>query len=117
MPNDTVITHAQTTEIIGDDKRVTGLDYTNRTTETSHHIELDGVFIQIGLVPNTAWLNDTIELTPHGEIVIDDHGKTRIPGIFAAGDATSVPYKQIVCAMGQGSVAALSAYDYTIRHG
>jgi len=117
LPNATVITHAQTTEITGDGKRVTGLDYTNRTTETSHHIELDGVFIQIGLVPNTAWLKDTIELTPHGEIVIDDHGKTSIPGIFAAGDATTVPYKQIVVAMGQGSVAALSAYDYTIRHG
>lgn len=117
LPNATVITHAQTTEITGDGKRVTGLDYTNRTTEESHHIELDGVFIQIGLVPNTAWLKDVIDLTEHGEIIIDDHGKTSVPGIFAAGDATTVPYKQIVVAMGQGSVAALSAYDYTIRHG
>lgn len=116
LPNATVITHAQTTEITGDGKRVTGLDYTNRTTEESHHIELDGVFIQIGLVPNTAWLKDVIDLTEHGEIIIDDHGKTSVPGIFAAGDATTVPYKQIVVAMGQGSVAALSAYDYTIRH-
>lgn len=116
LPNATVITHAQTTGITGDGKRVTGLDYTNRTTEESHHIDLDGVFIQIGLVPNTAWLKDVIDLTEHGEIIIDDHGKTSVPGIFAAGDATTVPYKQIVVAMGQGSVAALSAYDYTIRH-
>lgn len=115
LPNATVITNAQTSEIKGDGQRVTGLDYTDRATETSHSIDLDGVFIQIGLVPNTAWLKDTLELTQHGEIVIDDHGRTSVPGVFAAGDATTVPYKQIVVAMGQGSVAALSAYDYTIR--
>lgn len=115
LPNATVITNAQTTEIKGDGQRVTGLDYTDRASGDSHSIDLDGVFIQIGLVPNTAWLKGTIELTEHGEIVIDDHGRTSVPGVFAAGDATTVPYKQIVVAMGQGSVAALSAYDYTIR--
>lgn len=115
LDNVTIIPSAATTEITGDGDRMTGLDYTDRTSDTSHHLELDGVFIQIGLVPNTGWLKDTIELTEHGEIVIDDHGRTSVAGIFAAGDVTTVPYKQIVIAMGAGSTAALSAFDYIIR--
>lgn len=115
LSNTTVITSAATTEITGDANRMTGLTYVDRATDTSHHLQLDGVFIQIGLVPNTGWLQDAIELTEHGEIVIDDHGKTSVDGIFAAGDVTTVPYKQIVIAMGAGSTAALSAFDYIIR--
>lgn len=115
LENVTIVTSGQTTEIKGDDKRVTGLTYTDRQTDASQDISLDGVFIQIGLVPNTAWLKDSVDLTEHGEIIIDDHGRTSVPGVFAAGDATTVPYKQIVVAMGQGSTAALSAFDYLIR--
>lgn len=115
MPNVTVITSAQTTEIHGDGKRVNGLSYKDRNTGELHRVDLDGVFIQIGLVPNTEWLKGTIDLTKHGEIVVDDRGQTSIPGVFAAGDATTVPYKQIIIAAGQGATAALSAFDNLIR--
>lgn len=115
LDNATIITHAETTEITGDGKRVTGLNYKDRESKEMHEIALDGVFIQIGLLPNTGWLKDTIDLSEHGEILIDDHGRTSVEGVFAAGDVTTVPYKQIVVAMGQGSIAALSAYDYVIR--
>jgi len=94
---------------------VTGLQYTDRTTGDSHHVELAGVFIQIGLVPNTEWLADSVALSPYGEIEIDMRGQTSIPGIFAAGDATTVPYKQIIVAAGDGAKAALSAFDHLIR--
>ena len=90
--------------------------YRDRTTGTEHTVELEGVFVQIGLLPNTDWLRDSVELSPRGEIVIDDHGATSIPGIYAAGDCTTVPYKQIIVAMGEGSKAALSAFDYLIRN-
>ncbi|MES1154186.1 MAG: FAD-dependent oxidoreductase, partial [Rhodanobacter sp.] len=96
--------------------KVTGLRYKNRSDDTvQHHIALDGVFVQIGLLPNTEWLKGTLELSPRGEIVIDGRGQTSLPGVFAAGDATTVPYKQIVIAMGAGSTAALSAFDHLIR--
>lgn len=117
LPNVTVITQAETTEILGDDSKVTGLRYKDRSDDSMHDIELDGVFVQIGLLPNTEWLEDTVERNQFGEIVIDDRGATSIPGVFAAGDATTVPYKQIVIAAGQGSAAALSAFDYMIRSG
>lgn len=115
MPNVKVITMAQTTEVTGDGAKVTGLRYTDRNTEESHEVALDGVFVQIGLVPNNEWLGDVVKRSKHGEIEIDERGQTSIPGVFAAGDATTVPYKQIVIAAGQGATAALSAFDYLIR--
>lgn len=115
MGNVTIHTNAQTTEITGDGERVNGLIFKDRESGEEHTVELAGVFVQIGLVPNTDWLKDTVELSPHGEIVIDARGATSVPGIFAAGDATTVPYKQIIIAMGAGSTAALSAFDYIIR--
>jgi alkyl hydroperoxide reductase subunit F len=116
LPNVAVITNAQTTEVTGDGQRVDGLVYTDRGTGESKRVDLEGVFVQIGLLPNTEWLKGTIELTPRGEIVTDDKGHTSLPGVFAAGDATTEPYKQIVVAMGGGSTAALSAFDHLIRH-
>ena len=111
-----IITNAQTTEVTGDGEKVTGLDYTDRTSGESQSVALDGVFVQIGLVPNTEWLKDSgIALSQHGEIEIDAHAATNLPGVFAAGDCTTVPYKQIVIAMGEGSKAGLSAFDYLIR--
>ncbi len=115
LPNVTVITNAATTEITGTDK-VDGISYKDRETEEIHHIELEGVFVQIGLVPNTAWLGDTIERTKTGEIVVDKRGQTSIPGIFAAGDCTDSAYKQIVISMGSGATASLGAFDYLIRN-
>ena len=115
LPNVTVHVNAQTTEITGDGSKVNGLNYKDRATEEVHHVELEGVFVQIGLVPNTEFLKGTIELSKFGEIVVDAKGHTNVPGIFAAGDATTVPYKQIIIAAGEGSKAALSAFDYLIR--
>lgn len=115
MTNVTVITSAQTTEITGDGNKVNGLSYTSRHTNEQHHVQLEGVFIQIGLVPNTEWLEGSLELSRHGEIEIDARGQTSVPGVFAAGDATTVPYKQIVIAAGDGAKAALSAFDHLIR--
>jgi alkyl hydroperoxide reductase subunit F len=116
LPNVAVITNAQTTEVTGDGQRVNGLVYTDRGTGESKRVDLEGVFVQIGLLPNTEWLKGAIELTPRGEIVTDDKGHTSLAGVFAAGDATTEPYKQIVVAMGGGSTAALSAFDHLIRH-
>ena len=110
-----MITHAQTTEITGDSQKVNGLVYKDRATGELHKVELEGVFIQIGLVPNTDWLKGTIELSRHGEIVVDARGQTSLPGVFAAGDATTVPFKQIIIAAGDGAKAALSAFDHLIR--
>jgi len=115
LANVRIITHAQTTEITGDGKTVNGLVYQDRDGEQTQHIALDGVFVQIGLMPNTEWLKDSIALTRHGEIEVDAKGQTSLPGVFAAGDATTVPYKQIVIAAGEGAKAALSAFDYLIR--
>jgi len=115
LPNVTVHTRAQTTAITGDGQKVTGLDWTDRTSGASHHVELAGVFVQIGLVPNTEWLKGTLELSRHGEIVVDAKGRTSVPGIFAAGDVTTVPFKQIVIAAGDGAKAALGAFDHLMR--
>jgi alkyl hydroperoxide reductase subunit F len=115
LPNVTIIVSAQSTEVQGDGKRVTALVYQDREGGDSHRIELDGIFVQIGLLPNTDWLKGDLALSPRGEIVIDERGATSMPGVFAAGDATTVPYKQIVIAMGAGSTAALSAFDHLIR--
>jgi alkyl hydroperoxide reductase subunit F len=115
LGNVDVHTSAQTTAITGDGARVTGLDWTDRSTGRSQHLPLEGVFVQIGLVPNTEWLQGTVELSRFGEIVVDDHGATSIPGVFAAGDVTTTPYKQIVIAAGDGAKAALGAFDHLIR--
>ena len=115
LPNVVVITSAQTTEITGDGKKVNGLSYKERDSGELKHIELEGVFVQIGLVPNTEWLKGTVALSKHGEIEIDAKGQTSVPGVFAAGDVTTVPYKQIVIAVGEGAKAALSAFDHLIR--
>src|SRR5690554_7418537 len=115
LSNVRIIISAQTTEVLGDGKRVNGLVYRDRAGGDSHRVELEGVFVQIGLLPNTEWLRGSLELSPRGEIVVDDGGRTSLPGVFAAGDATTVPYKQIVIAMGEGAKAALSAFDHLIR--
>ncbi len=115
LPNVTVHTNAQTTEITGADGKVNGLKYKDRATNVEHLVPLEGVFVQIGLVPNTEWLKGTVELSKFGEIVVDSHGRTNLPGVFAAGDCTTVPFKQIVIAAGDGSKAALSAFDHLIR--
>ncbi|MDW2981900.1 MAG: alkyl hydroperoxide reductase subunit F [Rhodanobacter sp.] len=115
LPNVEVIVSAQSTEVLGDGQKVTGLVYKDRVDGMMHSLELEGIFVQIGLLPNTEWLKGTLELSPRGEIVIDARGQTSLPGVFAAGDATTVPYKQIVIAMGAGSTAALSAFDHLIR--
>jgi alkyl hydroperoxide reductase subunit F len=116
LPNVTIHVNAQTTEITGDGQKVDGLVYTDRASGQSQRVALSGVFVQIGLVPNTEFLKGTVELSRYGEIVIDERCATSVPGIFAAGDATTVPYKQIVIAAGEGAKAALSAFDHLIRH-
>lgn len=114
LPNVTVITSALSTEVTGTDK-VNGLSYTDRNTNASHHVELEGIFVQIGLLPNTDWLKGTVALSPRGEIEIDARGQTSVAGVFAAGDVTTVAYKQIIISMGEGAKAALSAFDHLIR--
>ncbi|WP_434456706.1 alkyl hydroperoxide reductase subunit F [Stutzerimonas urumqiensis] len=115
LPNVEVITSALTSEVKGDGQKVVGLAYKDRNSSEFHSLELEGIFVQIGLVPNTDWLKGTVELSPRGEIVVDARGQTSLPGIFAAGDVTTVPYKQIVIAVGEGAKASLSAFDHLIR--
>jgi len=115
LGNVDVITEALTTEVSGDGQKVDGLLYTDRASGEKRRLELAGVFVQIGLLPNSEWLKGTLELSPHGEIEIDARCATSLPGVFAAGDVTTVPYKQIVIAMGEGTKAALSAFDHLIR--
>ncbi|MCG6296503.1 alkyl hydroperoxide reductase subunit F [Vibrio vulnificus] len=116
LPNVDIITLAQTTEVVGDGKRVTGLKYKDRNTDEIKQLDLAGIFVQIGLVPNTEWLKDSdVELSARGEIEIGSRGETSLEGVFAAGDATTVPYKQIIIAMGEGAKASLGAFDYLIR--
>jgi NADH-dependent peroxiredoxin subunit F len=115
LANVTVLTGAKTTRVLGDGQRVTGLEYVDRRSGAERALELAGVFVQIGLVPNTDWLKGIVELSPRGEIEIDARGETSVPGVFAAGDCTVVPYKQIVIAMGEGAKASLGAFDHLIR--
>ena len=115
LPNVDVLVSARTTEVRGDGAKVTGLVYEDRTDGSLHEVALDGVFVQIGLLPNTDWLEGTVALSPRGEIEIDERGRTSVPGVFAAGDCTTVPFKQIVVALGAGSTAALSAFDHLVR--
>ena len=115
LPNVTVITQAQTTEVHGDGNKVIALSYKERQSGELKRVELEGIFVQIGLLPNTDWLKGTVALSNRGEIEIDARGQTSVPGVFAAGDATTVPYKQIIIAMGAGATASLGAFDHLIR--
>ncbi|MHB0816995.1 alkyl hydroperoxide reductase subunit F [Stutzerimonas stutzeri] len=115
LPNVTILTMAQTTEVKGDGQKVTGLVYKDRNSDELHDVELEGIFVQIGLLPNSDWLKGSVELNRFGEIIVDAKGQTNIPGVFAAGDVTTVPYKQIVIALGEGAKASLSAFDHLIR--
>jgi alkyl hydroperoxide reductase subunit F len=115
LPNVTILTSVKTTEVTGDGKRVNGLVYEDRISGEKHNVALEGVFVQIGLVPNTEWLKGTLSLNDRGEIITDNHGATSVPGVFAAGDCTTAPYKQIVIAMGEGARSSLAAFDYLIR--
>jgi alkyl hydroperoxide reductase subunit F len=116
LPNVDVILNAQTTEVTGDGQKVAGLVYKDRASGEEKRLPVEGVFVQIGLVPNTEWLKGTLELSRYGEIVVDARGATSLPGVFAAGDCTTVPFKQIIIAAGDGAKAALSAFDHLIRH-
>jgi len=115
LPNVTVVTSAQTTEVTGDGSKVTGLVYEDRVGGMAHRIDLEGIFVQIGLLPNTDWLEGSVRLSARKEIEVDARGQTSLAGVFAAGDATTVPHKQIVVAMGEGAKASLAAFDYLIR--
>ena len=115
LGNVTVLTNAQTTEVLGDGNKVSGLAWTDRVGGGEHRLEVEGLFVQIGLLPNTDWLRGTLALSRHGEIEVDARGETSIPGVFAAGDCTTVPFKQIVIALGDGAKASLSAFDHLIR--
>ena len=115
LPNVRVILHALTSEVTGDGEKVNGLVYKDRTSNELHKIDLEGIFVQIGLLPNTDWLKGTINLSPRGEIEVDARGQTSLPGVLAAGDCTTVPYKQIIIAMGEGAKASLGAFDHLIR--
>ncbi|PWW08649.1 alkyl hydroperoxide reductase subunit F [Paenibacillus cellulosilyticus] len=115
LPNVTVLKNVQTKEITGTDK-VNGITYVERDTGAEQHIELQGVFVLIGLVPNTDWLAETVERNRMGEIVVDRQGATTLPGVFAAGDCTNSAYKQIIISMGSGATASLGAFDYLIRN-
>ncbi|MBI4997366.1 MAG: alkyl hydroperoxide reductase subunit F [Rhodocyclales bacterium] len=115
LPNVDIVVNAQTTEVTGDGQKVNGIDYRDRSSGVEHHLELEGIFVQIDLLPNTDWLKGAVALSPRGEIEVDARGQTSVPGVFAAGDATTVPYKQIIIAMGEGAKASLSAFDHLIR--
>ena len=115
LPNVDIILNAQTTEVKGDGQKVTGLSYLNRVDDTQHSLTLEGIFVQIGLLPNTQWLEGSVERNRMGEIIIDAKCETTVKGVFAAGDCTTVPYKQIIIATGEGAKASLSAFDYLIR--
>ncbi|WP_221795972.1 alkyl hydroperoxide reductase subunit F [Oceanobacter mangrovi] len=116
MPNIKIIKQAMTTEVLGDNGKVVGLKYTDRSTDESHVVDVAGIFVQIGLVPNSEFLKGSLELTNRGEIVVDSHGRTSMDGVFAAGDVTTSAYKQIIISMGSGATAALGAFDYLIRN-
>lgn len=116
LANVTIIKQAQTTEFTGAAGKLNGLNYTDRASGEARRIELEGVFVQIGLVPNTEWLKGTVELSKFGEIIVNAKGETSVPGVFAAGDATTTPFKQIIIAAGEGAKAALAAFDHIIRH-
>lgn len=116
LPNVKVVKKALTTEVVGDGSKVTGLKYKDRDSGEQFTIALEGIFVQIGLLPNSEWLKGTVDLSDRGEIEVDARGATNVPGVFAAGDVTTVPYKQIIISMGEGAKASLSAFDHIIRN-
>lgn len=116
LPNVDILVSAQTTEVTGENEKVNGLIYKDRESGDEHRLAVEGIFVQIGLLPNTDWLKGTIELSDRGEVLVNDHGETSLPGVFAAGDCTTTPYKQIVVALGEGAKASLAAFDHLIRH-
>ena len=116
LSNVDIVTSALTSEVKGDGQKVTGLTYKDRNSDEFKALELEGIFVQIGLLPNSDWLKGTVELSQRGEIIVDARGETSLPGVFAAGDVTTVPYKQIVIAVGEGAKASLSAFDHLIRN-
>ncbi len=115
LPNVDVVTSALTKQVLGDGKKVNALEYEDRVSGEQRRLEVEGIFVQIGLLPNTGWLKGVVELSKHGEVIVDARGATSVPGIFAAGDMTTTPYKQIICATGDGAKAALGSFDYLIR--
>jgi NADH-dependent peroxiredoxin subunit F len=115
LPNVDILVNAQTTEVLGDGQKVTGLNWRDRGSLEIQRLELEGIFVQIGLLPNTEWLRGTLALSARGEVEIDAHGRTSLAGVYAAGDCTTVPYKQIIIAMGAGATAALGAFDHLMR--
>jgi alkyl hydroperoxide reductase subunit F len=115
LSNVAVITNARTTEVVGNGQTVTALRYQDRPSEKIHEVALDGVFVQIGLVPNSAVAKELVTTNRMGEIVIDERCRTSRAGIYAAGDVSSVPFKQIVIAMGEGAKAALTAFEDRMR--
>lgn len=112
LPNVKIIANARTSEVLGNGEKVTGLQYEDRSTQESHNIELAGIFVQIGLIPNSELVKETVACSPYGEIIVDEKCRTNVPGIFAAGDVSTIPYKQIVIAMGEGAKAGLAAFEY-----
>ena len=115
LPNVTVVSHAVPEAVLGNGEKVNGLRYLEKNSGENRTLEVEGVFVQIGLLPNTDWLKGSLALSPRGEIEVDSHGRTSLPGVFAAGDCTTVPYKQIVIAMGEGAKASLAAFDHLVR--
>ena len=115
LPNVELFTSTQTTALLGDGTRLTGIRVKDRKTEEEHDITLDGIFVQIGLMPNSDVVSGQVELSPRKEIIIDATNRTNVSGVYAAGDVTTVPYKQITIAMGEGAKAALSAFDDRVR--
>ena len=110
-----IIKNAQVERVVSDQGKVTGLDYLDRNTTNHKTVDLDGIFVQIGLVPNSQFLVNVVELTSHGEIVVNENGETSEKGIYACGDVTTVPYKQIIISMGEGAKTALSVADYLMK--
>jgi alkyl hydroperoxide reductase subunit F len=117
LPNVSIVTSAKTAQVLGDGQKVVALEYQNRKTEKLERVDLDGVFVQIGLLPNSSFLKGVVELSPFGEIVVDPKGRTSVPGIYAAGDVTTTPYKQIIISMGEGAKAALAAFEDRMKKG
>jgi alkyl hydroperoxide reductase subunit F len=111
LPNTSVVVNARTAELVGDGQKIVGLRYQDRASGKDVTFDVDGVFVQIGLLPNSSFAKDTLELTKFGEIVVDAKGHTSVPGIYAAGDVTTTPFKQIVIAMGEGAKVALAAFE------
>lgn len=117
LPNVKIIKNARTSRVIGDNGKVTALEYEDRATGQFKDVDLDGVFVQIGLVPNSGFMKGVVETNKFGEIVVDEKCRTNVPGIYAAGDVTTVPYKQIIIAMGEGAKAALTSFEDIMLRG